>query len=315
MSQIRKSHAAKGFPCFAKIAYISWPSPLEYMVDMSWPQSHDMGTPWGCPPWAIGCSCFTFCCTTYLSAKRGPEMSQCASSPSLPASLLEMLGSSGPQASYLFGHFFFALLNQLKIYQSTLFVFSKNQILILLTFLFFVVAVVSSNANMCCSSSSKHLCTLCTGAASQTALFIFAFKGVKKIHPTVPVAVPATLFRKWERTACNTFSILSGEPSTASQSSTGAHTKKIAATWYHMLYGGHWLPPSSGACWVSCRLGQLQCSSSCPRHQLSSCISLCTLFVESVIDKVQAKSLEEDLRSHRNDRQVYSLVADAAAIA
>ena len=96
----------------------------------------------------------------------------------------------------------------------------------------------------------------------QTALFIFAFKGVRKIHPTVPVAVPATLFRKWERTACNTFSILSGEPSTVSQSSTGAHTKKIAATWYHTLYGGHWLPPSSGTsgsptCWVSCRLGQL----------------------------------------------------------
>ena len=134
MSQIRKSHAAKGFPCFAKIAYTSWPTPLEYMIDMSWPQSHDMGTPWGCPPWTIGCSCFTFCCTTYLSAKQGRDMSQCASSPSLPASLLEMLGSSGPQGSYLFGHFFFALLNQLKIYQSTLFVFSKNQILILLTF-------------------------------------------------------------------------------------------------------------------------------------------------------------------------------------
>ena len=33
------------------------------------------------------------------------------------------------------------------------------------------------------------------------------------------------------------------------------------------------------------------------------------------VDKAQAKRLAEDLRSHRNDRQVYSLMADAAAIA
>ena len=33
------------------------------------------GGPWGCPPWAIGCSRFTFCCITALAAKRGPTVS------------------------------------------------------------------------------------------------------------------------------------------------------------------------------------------------------------------------------------------------
>ena len=59
-------------------------------------------------------------------------------------------------------------------------------------------------------------------------------------------------------------SMLSGEPSTASQSSAGAHIKRTTATRYHMLCGGHWLPPSSGAsgsphCQVPCGLHQLYC--------------------------------------------------------
>ena len=62
-----------------------------------------------------------------------------------------------------------------------------------------------SNARIRCSSSS---CTLHTSAASQRALFIFTFKAVKKIHPTVPAAVCAALFGKWELFTYNTFSIL-----------------------------------------------------------------------------------------------------------
>ena len=49
-----------------------------------------------------------------------------------------------------------------------------------------------SNATIHCSSSSKHLCTLHTGAASQRELSIFTFKGVRKIHPMVSTAVCAT---------------------------------------------------------------------------------------------------------------------------
>lgn len=60
----------------------------------------------------------------------------------------------------------------------------------------------------------------------------------------------------------NAFSRLCGDQSTISQSSTRAHTKRTMATGYHMLYGGHWLPPSSGVldsstfC-VFCRLSPL----------------------------------------------------------
>ena len=43
--------------------------------------------------------------------------------------------------------------------------------------------------------------------------------------------------------------------------------------------------------------------------------SLFTLFIEHRIGKAQAKRLEEDSRSHRNYRHIYSLLANAAAIA
>lgn len=45
------------------------------------------------------------------------------------------------------------------------------------------------SANIHCSSSYKCLCTLSTGTASHRAQFIFAFRTVRKIHPTVPVTV------------------------------------------------------------------------------------------------------------------------------
>ena len=85
----------------------------------------------------------------------------------------------------------------------------------------------------------------------------------QEIHPTVPAAVHAASIGKWELTAFNAFSALSGELSTASQSSTGAHTKRITPTQYHIVCSGHCLPPSFGAsgsfiCWLSCQL-QLCC--------------------------------------------------------
>ena len=48
------------------------------------------------PPWAVGHSCFTFCCTTSHAAKWVPLVSQCSSSPSRTTSQHEVLGSSGP---------------------------------------------------------------------------------------------------------------------------------------------------------------------------------------------------------------------------
>ena len=99
--------------------------------------------------------------------------------------------------------------------------------------------------------------------------------------------------------------MLASGPSVASLSSTGAHAQRIAATWYHMLYGGPWLPPSSEAsgfstCWVSCWL-----------HQLSRRISLCALFTKPLVGKGQAKRRGENARTCRH---VYSLPAGAAAI-
>ena len=78
------------------------------------------------------------------------------------------------------------------------------------------------------------------------SIYIFTFRAVRKIYPMEQVAVCAILFGKQELTACNTFSMLSSELSTTSQSSTGAHTERAAATQHHILYGGHWLAPSSG---------------------------------------------------------------------
>ena len=94
-----------------------------------------------------------------------------------------------------------------------------------------------SNASMCCSSSCKHLYTLHTSVASVRALSIFALSAVRKIYFMVPVAVHATLFCKWELTAHNAFSVLSSDPSTASQSSTGTHTERarLPGTTYYVV--------------------------------------------------------------------------------
>ena len=116
-----------------------------------------------------------------------------------------------------------------------------------------------SNISRHCFSPSKHVCTLHPSAASYRALATFTFR---KICPMMPVAVCATLSGKWELTTYNAFSMLSGDPFTTSQSSTRAYVERMAATWYHVLYGGHWLPLSSGSSgsstrWISCQLCQL----------------------------------------------------------
>ena len=85
-----------------------------------------------------------------------------------------------------------------------------------------------------------------------------------------------------------------------------------------MLSGSHWLCLSSVASgspthWISCQLCQLF-HWSCLWHQLSHCISLFTLFTEPRVGKAPAKSLEEDSRSCRIFRHVYSLLAYTAAI-
>ena len=70
---------------------------------------------------------------------------------------------------------------------------------------------------------------------------MFTFKVVRKVQLTVPAEVCATLSSKWELTTYNTFSVLSGELPIASQSSSGAQTKRIAAT-YYMVANGFLLP-------------------------------------------------------------------------
>ena len=44
-------------------------------------------------------------------------------------------------------------------------------------------------------------------------------------------------------------------------------------------------------------------------------VSLCTLFAEPMVGKVRTKRLEENARSRRNCRHVYSLLAGTAAVA
>ena len=62
-----------------------------------------------------------------------------------------------------------------------------------------------TNTKIHCSSSSKCLCTLWTSTALHRVWSIFAFRTVRKIHPTVSVAVCVALFSKLELTACNAF--------------------------------------------------------------------------------------------------------------
>ena len=72
---------------------------------------------------------------------------------------------------------------------------------------------------------------------------MFAFKAVNKTHLMVLAAVcTAALSRKRELTTYNVFSISSGDPFTASQSSIGTHAERTVATGYPMHCGGFFLP-------------------------------------------------------------------------
>ena len=53
---------------------------------------------------------------------------------------------------------------------------------------------------------------------------------------------------------------------------------------------------------------------SCSWHQLSCYVSLCALLDEPRVAKKRTKRLEGDVRSHRNCRHLYSLLAGKAAI-
>ena len=125
--------------------------------------------------------------------------------------------------------------------------------------------------------------------ALRRAPSIFACRTVRKIQPTVPVAVHAALFSKWELTACKAFPVLSSDPPTSSQSSTGAHTEDRGqmvplATWWSLAsyiqwslrlpYVGHpagsssvepQVPPSTGypANYSSCVVSHPVCEASC----------------------------------------------------
>lgn len=92
------------------------------------------------------------------------------------------------------------------------------------------------------ASSSKHL-TAAHLLWHHVVGLIFTFR-VRENQP-MPAAVRAALFGNGELTASNTFSMLSWDPSTASQSSTGAHAERDSVTMFHAMRG-HWLPPSIG---------------------------------------------------------------------
>ena len=106
------------------------------------------------------------------------------------------------------------------------------------------------------SNPSSCLCNSRPCTASCRAQSILAFRAVRKIHATVPAAVDTVLSSKWELITCNTFSRLSGDRFTTSQSSTGAHTGPWPPGTTYYVRSGHWLPPSIGTsgsspCWES----------------------------------------------------------------
>ena len=101
------------------------------------------------------------------------------------------------------------------------------------------------------------------------------------------MVVWAALSGKWELTTCNAFSRLTRDPSTTFQSSTGAHTKRTAATRYHMLCCGH-----CGHC--SLRLPYLL--------GILPTIPIVLLIAESSVGKEWAGKLKENERSLGNCR-------------
>lgn len=79
-----------------------------------------------------------------------------------------------------------------------------------------VLALTLIYAAVVLPSISAHCAPVC--GITETTIHT-RLQGIRKIHTTVPAAVHATLFGKWELRVCNAFSMLSGELSTASLSS------------------------------------------------------------------------------------------------
>ena len=149
------------------------------------------------------------------------------------------------------------------------------------------------------------VCTLHAGVAFQRALSMFAFRTVRKIHPTVPAAVCDALFSKRELTA--TFSMLSGDlfavfhPS-PSQEDLGHRVP-------HALWGPL-ASPVQRCLRLPYMLGILQ---TLPTGLLTR-FTLSALLAEPRVGKARAKRLEEDARRCRNLRRVYALLAAQEAI-
>ena len=157
-----------------------------------------------------------------------------------------------------------------------------------------------SNASIHCSSSFKHLCALHTSVASWRALSIFTFSAVRKIHPTLPAAVHAALFSKWELTVapfqCSLVNrpllhSLPPEPTPRGLWPHGTICYLVSTGFLHpvrpqaplsagyaatsspvetqkFFRGVLWNSCGASICWASCRLRQLY-HWSCLWHQLS----------------------------------------------
>ena len=143
-------------------------------------------------------------------------------------------------------------------------------------------------------------------------------------------AVCATLFGKQELTTCNAFSVLSGdrplpppvapEPSPRGLRSHGTHTVQwppaSSRRWILRLFHPLHLLPTF-LLWSLRLLYPLGSRLTMPIVFLillvMPIILLFTLFIEPRVGKVCAKRLEEDSRSRRNWRHVYSLWTTAMA--
>ena len=71
VSHSHRTHVAKVSPCpcwicLPKLIHCAWVNGWYVMNSVT------LGARWGCLPWAMGCLCFTLCCTTGLTDKQGP---------------------------------------------------------------------------------------------------------------------------------------------------------------------------------------------------------------------------------------------------
>ena len=139
-----------------------------------------------------------------------------------------------------------------------------------------------------------HLCSITEGTVH------VHLPGKKKIHPVVPAAVPAALSSRWELTACDTFSMLSGKcylvthpllPSLPLGPTPRGHG--------YLIPQAMWWPLASSIHWSLRLLYLLGILLTMP------VVLLFTLFAEPRVGKIkenfqQAGKLEENSRNCRN---------------